>query len=351
MKECVMCKKLFRNNYDLTRHQSRKTPCGEEKSIEYPANSGILNPNSGIHIANYGILNPNSGNNSANSGIICKYCQKAFSNKENVKKHALKCKEYNETRLLEIELNIQPEIPICNTECRFCNKKLFRSDSLKNHLNICKEKEEYHDKLIKQKNCESNLSLIKQKNCESNSDPFQTIVNNQINNGKIINNNQSLNIYFNENTIPFGNKRLTDHIKVEKLVEILRASYKQYEPGQDYEVAGEILSRLEEYLQEIPENRNYQIDRKSPIWTIKTDSGIKAIDKDKCLHSIVKENAGILCDKKDEIDKCNGNLFKNKTLAGAFMHERRFLKRGINHKPYGERKMNTIKTAIQIANI
>jgi hypothetical protein len=343
MKECVMCKKLFRNNYDLTRHQSRKTPCGEEKITEHPANSGILNPNSGIDHSNSGILNPNSGINSPNSGIICKYCQKTFSTKENLKKHTEKCKEYNETRLLEIELNIHPEIPTCNTECRFCKKKLFRSDSLKSHLSICKEKEEYHDKLTKQKEM-IHTNEVSQMIINNNN-------NNQINNGKIINNNQSLNIYFNENTIPFGNKRLTDHIKVEKLVEILRASYKQYEPGQDYEVAGEILSRLEEYLQEIPENRNYQIDRKSPIWTIKTDGGVKAIDKDKCLHSIVKENAGILCDKKDEIDKCNGGLFKNKTLAGAFIHERTFSRRGINHKPYGERKMNVIKNAIQIANI
>jgi glucosamine--fructose-6-phosphate aminotransferase (isomerizing) len=36
-----------------------------------------------------------------------------------------------------------------------------------------------------------------------------------------------------------------------------RESYKQYGQGQDYEVAGEILLRLEECIQEIPENRNY----------------------------------------------------------------------------------------------
>ena len=246
-------------------------------------------------------------------------------------KHEKICKHKNDTRLLEIELKIEPELLECKTECRFCNKKLFRSDKLASHISICKEREKYHETLL----------LKKKENVQ------QIIINN---NNQQITNNQTLNIYFTENTIPFGNKRLTDHIKVEKLVEILRSSYKQYDPSQDYEIAGEILLKLEEYLQEIPENRNYLPDQKSPIWTIKTNGGVKYIDKDKCLDNIVKENAGIICDRKEEIDTHNENVFKNKTINDAFTHEKNFKSKGINHKPCGERKLNKIKNGLQIIN-
>ena len=231
-------------------------------------------------------------------------------------------------RLLEIEMGIKHNT-YDNLICYYCNKALFRADSLTRHLPKCKERELYHKELLKQKEEKTiNLIINNSNNC-----------NNTTN---ITNNN--LNIHFHENTVPFGNKRLTDHIKVEKLLEMMRASYKQYEPGQDYEVAGELLLRLEEYLQEIPENRNYRIDDKSTIWTVKTETGVKCIDKDKCLNSIVKENASILCEHKNIINDHNEKVFKNKTMLEAFDHQKQFEKKGIYYNPIWrkENKQNKI---------
>ena len=134
------------------------------------------------------------------------------------------------------------------------------------------------------------------------------------------------------------------------MVDILRASYKQYGKDKDYEISGEILLRLEECLQEVPENRNYLIDNKTSICSIKTENGIKYLDKDKCMDSIVKENAGLICDKKEEITNENENVLKNKTISDAFYHETQFQQKGINYKPYGEKKVNKIKKGLEIVN-
>jgi len=325
----------------------RKNACNPNIEDNLPKNSAFDGKNSPFDGKNSpfdgknspfdGKNSPFDGKNSAfceKNKCKCIYCLNIFSSSRYKNKHELICRHNNETRILEIEMEIEPELPECNTECRFCNKKLFRSDALYKHIPICKEREIYHKQLLKQK--------------EKNTFIGQQIINN--NNQVTNNNNQTLNIYFNENTIPFGSKRLTDHITTEKLVEILRSSYKQYEKEQDYEIAGEILLRLEECLQEVPENRNYLIDEKSSIWSIKTDNGFKYIDKDKCMHSIVKENAGILCDKKEEINICNEQVLKNKTIADAFIHEKQFRKKGLHYSPYGERKVNKIKNGLQIVN-
>ena len=328
MLKCIRCEGVFRDKYNLNRHMSRVKPCKYKNENEPVTNSPLPVTNSPLPVTNSPLPVTNS------SKLKCVYCMNIYSTSFYKKKHEEICKHKNETRMLEIEMKIEPKIPNCNTECRFCNKKLFRTDKLAKHLSICKEREQYHNQLLKQK---ENVTQI--------------INNNQtINNNQVTNNNQTLNIYFNENTIPFGSKRLTDHITAEKLVEILRVSYKQYQPDQDYEIAGEILLRMEECLQEVPENRNYHIDEKSPIWTIKTTGGFKYIDKDKCMHSIVKENAGILCEKKEEINNCNEQVFRNKTMADVLVHEKQFYKKGIQYKPQGEKKINKIKNGLQIAN-
>jgi len=347
MPECEKCKKHFRDSWNLSAHMSRIKPCVKETSkidsaLDKQENTlnkqeNTLNKQENTFQEQKDIFGQQKDIPILKKDISdkeCKFCMNTYFNKQSKNRHESICKQRDDpTRLLEIENNIEPEIPDCKTECRYCNKTFSRTALLNKHRVICKEKEEYHQILLKQKN---------------NSVQVQQSIHTQ--NNIQTQNNNNISIYFNENTIPFGSKRLTDHITTEKLVDILRTSYRHYGQDQDYEIAGEILLRLEECLQEVPENRNYQIDEKSSIWSIKTNNGLKYIDKDKCINSIVKENAGILCDKKEEIDNCNGQVFKNKTIADAFTHEKQFHKKGIHYTPYGEKKVNKIKKGLEIVN-
>ena len=337
MPECEKCKKHFRDSWNLSAHMSRIKPCVRETLKIDPA----LDKQKNTLEVKKDMLEVKKDMLEVKKDMLevkkdtqnkCNYCLSRLCNKKYLKVHESICKQReDQTRLLEIENNIDPVIPDCKTECRYCNKNLCRTALLNKHLLICKEKNEYHQMLLKQKNNSVQQSIHTQNNIQTQ-------------------NNNNISIYFNENTIPFGSKRLTDHITTEKLVDILRTSYRHYGQDQDYEIAGEILLLLEECLQEVPENRNYQIDDKSSIWSIKTNNGLKYIDKDKCINSIVKENAGILCDKKEEIDNCNGQVFKNKTIADAFTHEKQFSKKGIHYMPYGEKKVNKIKRGLEIVN-
>jgi len=333
MIECEKCGNFFRDKWNLNSHLSRKKSCNPNFTPIVNDTPENIPKNSPIETKNSTILPKNS----TIKKNKCKFCIISFSTEWYKNEHEKTCKHNNNTRLLEIDMEIEPNIPKCKTECRFCHKNLSRTDSLIRHVPICKEREESHEKLLKEKENEIKTQ--------------QTIINNNniINNTNIGTQN-NLNIYFNENTVPFGNKRLTDHIKVEKVVEILRSAYNQYQPGQDYEIAGELLLKMEEYLQEIPENRNYRTDDKSPIWVVKTESGVKYLDKDKCIHNIIKENAGILCDNQDEINTHNKKVFQNKTISDAFIHEKEFEKKGIYHKPDGQRKMDKIKSGMLLVN-
>jgi len=324
MISCEKCGNFFRDKYDLARHLSRKISCIQK----------ILEPDFTQDEPNSTLREPNSTLDEPNSILkeqknTCQFCLHTFFNRSSTKRHENICKHRNDTRLLEIELNIKLKLPENKTHCRFCNKNMSRSDVLNKHK--CKERETYHQELLKQK------QQIEYKQL--------TIINN---NNTTTNNN--LNIHFHENTIPFGSKRLTDHINIDRFVDILRTSYNQCQPGQAYEVAGEILLRLEECLQERPENRNYVPDQKSTIWTVKTDFGVKSIDKDKCLNTIIKENAGIIYDKRTDIDNHNQLVFKNKTMNDAFDHQESFKKKGIDYTIYGDRKLNKIKSGLVMVN-
>jgi len=318
MFSCAKCGNYFRDKRDLCRHQSRLRPCVK------------VSPQGYVNLPCQNTTLPCSNPIIKEQKKTCQFCLHTFYDKRNKNKHENICKHRNDTRVLEIELNINPNLPEDKMKCRFCNKNMSRADVLNKHK--CKERDFYHQELLKQKQQIEYRQLT-------------------INNG-IINNttNNNLNIHFHENTVPFGSKRLTDHINIDRFVDILRDSYKQYQPGQSYEVAGEILLRLEECLQERPENRNYLPDQKSTIWTVKTDSGVKVIDKDKCLNTIIKENAGIIYNKRTDIDIHNQQVFKNKTMIDAFDHQESFKKKGIDYTIHGDRKLNKIKSGLMMVN-
>jgi hypothetical protein len=161
---------------------SRKNGCNPNNEDNLPTNSAFSPKNSPFDAKNSPFDAKNSPFDAKNSPFCeknkckCIYCMNIFSTAWYKNKHELICKHNNDTRLLEIEMEIEPELPECNTECRFCNKKLFRSDKLSKHIPICKERENYHNQLLKQK--------------EKNTFIGQQIINN--NNQVTNNNNQNM---------------------------------------------------------------------------------------------------------------------------------------------------------------
>ena len=117
MVNCVRCKKVFRNQYDLTRHMSRKFKCIQiivtiNKQNELPAKQNEL---------------PAKQNElpAKQNEPICEFCFKNFFNTQSLTRHYNICKSQDDPlRRLEIESGITPVLPTCPTECRFCNKEI-----------------------------------------------------------------------------------------------------------------------------------------------------------------------------------------------------------------------------------
>jgi hypothetical protein len=269
----------------------------------------------------------------------CDYCLHTFYNKTNKKRHESICKHRNETRCLEIEMNVKITIPEDKTECRFCKKAMFRTDALSKHVQVCKDRLEYHEQLLKEKNKEKEEKEIQ---IYENA---QTVINNNgtINNGTI-NNNNTINI--------FGTPRSTAHLDTEQIIQFLRELKKQHLPQQTYEQAGNLIIMVENYVQEDLANRNFVIpDFKSFIGYTKNEKNWDIVGIDNPLNQQFKETAGILYDKKEEIDNVNDKVFKNNTNSEIFKHVKYFNKEGFYYNPHGDHKIKAIKSNYKITKL
>ena len=179
MSNCVRCKKSFRDQYTLHRHQSRINQC-KEVFVEIQP---LADPKDTLADPKNTLDDPK------NTLAECQWCLNLFSNKSNLNKHENVCKQIDDpVRLLEIKQNIKIKLPDSKLECRFCNKNLCRIDVLHKHLKTCTSRNEYHEKLKKQKN-------------------IYTTINNNINNGTVNNINIVLN-WNQENNQHINNKDL-----------------------------------------------------------------------------------------------------------------------------------------------
>ena len=185
MNDCKRCGKCFRDQYNLSRHQSRTKPCKDKNEVV--KNTSIEQSNIfAKQIDTSGTLsstlnNPNLLINKQKS-ICCEFCFCEFFNRQCLARHYNSCKLQDDpVRQLEIELEITPEVPENKLECRFCNKVLSRKATLNKHK--CKIKEEYHQKLLKQKgkqqvvinnfnNCNINITVINFTSDQNNQDFF-----------------------------------------------------------------------------------------------------------------------------------------------------------------------------------
>jgi hypothetical protein len=336
MHSCKKCGKGFRDRYNLDKHMSRLRPCSVDQipqflhsdcvnipnvTLDIP-NSTLDIPNSTLDIPNSTLDIPNSTLDIPNSTlegepIMCEYCLHTFCNTGNKNKHMFSCKfKEDPVRLLEMELDIIPELPESRTECRFCNVVFSRTDVLQKHITKCKERESYKKSLLKEKE-RGKVVITNNTNCNN------TTINNTINNN---NNNLILN---------FGETK--DTTSPSDIIQILRDVQKDYLPGQIYLMTGETIVRYDKLLSQIPENKNFKIPNEKSFYAeIKTPTGWEKMEMYNGLSKCVKNRASQLLTRKDEINAFNEKVFKNKINNQIFDETKNFASDGLKHNIPGE---------------
>ena len=335
---CEICNRVFRDIYNLTRHQSKKIPCiksfskdpgGQGPSIKQ--NSTLDIPNSTLWIPNSTLDIPNSTfpKSTIDKEIIknqCEYCFRVFCNVGNKNKHYNICKDQDDqVRQLENDLSIKPEIPQCSTECRFCNKVLSRTDTLNKHYKICKEREKYQIQLKEQ---------VKE---------FQNVPTTYINNGTINNgiiNNININI--------FGKEDLS-HITAHRIIEEIKRINKSLDSSEDTLRAGKWVIQFNCMVNEKNENKNTILqDPKSMITETFTEKGWKKQYTDDVVDEAFRVRSGQLVQMKEQIEDHNPKVFNAKTNQRSWSHLEKFEKKGLSIANGGSRR---IRSAFKVSMI
>ena len=300
MCECQNCGKIFRDNYNLHTHLVRIKPCKQKiqskKDDTTPLEEKITPLEEKITPLEEKITSLNK----------CEFCLNIYHSKNYKNKHQAICKQRDDPlRLLEIQMDICPDAPPIKTECRFCNHNFFNVNKLNQHFKICKDRKEYHEKLINKQSKEQQLTITN---------------NGTINNGTINNtNNGTVNYSINV----FG-QETTDHVKAEKLIQMLRELSLEYNNKQVYLSAGEFINLVNQYIREVPENDNFNIpDPKGLYAEIKTLNGIKKVSIDRYLEKSFKSSAKTILDNERVSEK-------NKEI---FLEVKGFAKDGFRHTP------------------
>jgi len=139
MTRCENCDKVFKTNWHLQRHLSKKVPC--KKS---PQNTTQLPQNTTQLPQNTTQLPQNT------THFTCDYCLDIFSRVDSLSRHKRVCTHKDDpVRILEIKLGIKISVVKSSTICRFCNVEMARKDSLTRHMHSCKAKKEYQEHLTK----------------------------------------------------------------------------------------------------------------------------------------------------------------------------------------------------------
>jgi hypothetical protein len=360
MASCKICNRVFRDDYNLHRHMSRLVPCvlGKYPSI-YKKNINIA-PNTseegqktpepcqktpGECQKTPGECQNTPGECQNTPGECqktpepcqktppnkCEFCLICYSSKRNLKRHQDICKyRYDPIRLLEIENDIKVET-FPKTECRFCNKDFINVNKLNNHFKICKEREDYHQKLIKNKT----TTIGVQNNIQTQNN------NNNTNNGVI--NNYNINV--------FGQESL-EHIQVEKTIDLLRKIRLDYDTNDVYLSAGELIISFDNYIREIPENNNIVVpDSKCLYANVKTEDGWEKFSVDNMLNKGFKNTAKSLYKNKETIDNHNKKVFESNTNKEIFTEIKQFADRGFSHSKYGDTKARQVKSSYKISKL
>ena len=292
---CRDCGKQFRDTYNLTKHMSRVKPCvpvrstggmgGDKNSALPPKNTALPPKNSALPPKNSALPFKNPTEIPKKDTFNCVYCMCLFKSKWYKNKHQDNCKHKDDPiRLLEIENNIEIDIPENKLECRFCNLVFARTDNLNKHIPVCKERERYH------------------KNLQEYIKPVQSNV--------IINNNNNITINGNVNIIN------SIDLDIEEYLYFMKAAAEEYNRSDIPKIAGESLCLINKELSK--RNPEYQIITfpylNSMYANEKTESGIEMISVEKGFNRILKSTSKNILTHGKEID----NYDRENKIVGNF---------------------------------
>ena len=330
MVQCLNCEKHFRDNYRLNRHVSRLVPCknknGENQTPHFTKITRFGDKKEPLEDKKepleekkeplgekkepLGEKKEPLGEKKEPSNK-CDFCLKTYHCIKYKNKHQTVCKfREDPVRLLEIQSGVKPKEPILKTECRFCDHYFYNVSKLNKHLSICKDREDYRQLLLK------------------NQPVSQQIIgnnNNSNNNYGTINNSININVFGQEST---------DHVKTEKLIQMLRDLSIDYSKDQVYLSAGEFINLVNKYIREVPENDNFNIpDSKGLYAEIKTETGMEKVSIDRYLEKSFKSSAKTILSKKESINDQNERVFKSETNKSIFSEVKGFADNGFRHTP------------------
>ena len=256
---CRDCGKQFRDTYNLTKHMSRVKPCVPARSTG--GMGGDKNSVDQMH--------KSAKEMHKSVGVLCQFCLQSFSVKTNMKRHHLTCKcKEDPVRLLELEHEVDIDIPENKLECRFCNLIFARTDNLNKHIPNCKEREKYHKNL--QEYCRPNI--INQTNC-----------NNNIINVNIIN---------------------SIDLDIEEYLYCMKVAAEEYNRSDIPKIAGESLCLInKELLKRNPKNKSITFPHLNSMYANeKTETGTEMISVEKGFNRILKNTSKNILKHGKEID-------------------------------------------------
>jgi hypothetical protein len=371
MSTCLRCGSCFRDKWVLERHMSKNKPCVKKVLCENnlptanpslptanpslpTANPSLPTANPSLPTANPSLPTANPSLPTANTPLCvkitpenkCQFCLNVYARKYNLKIHQQICKYRDDpVRLLEIEKGINFD-SFSKTECRFCNHNFFNVSNLHRHLKVCEDRERYHQQL--KETVQNNGTLVNVNG--NNVNGTMNNVTGTLNNGTINNNNNHGTI--NNITINnFGEESLK-HIQIEKTIDLLRKIRSEYDTDDVYLSAGELIVSFDNYIREIPENRNLEIpDSKCIYANVKTPSGWEMIPVENVLNKGFKKSAGLLYESKETIDETNKRVFESKTNNSIFTEIKQFAQKGFKHSKYGDSKSRQVKTSYKVSKL
>ena len=326
MNSCERCLKCFRDNFDLSRHQSRIRQCKikiVEKDVPQIAekSTSLTEKSTPLTEKDTPLTEKDTFENKKNT---CKYCLNVFTRSNNKIIHENACKQKDDPiRQLEIEQDICPILPDSKTECRYCNKNLCRTALLNKHTLICKERSEYLSLLEKQKKSNTFINIGTQNN-------------NNITNNKLI--------------LNFGKENL-NHVQIENVINLLRGIRKEFGNNQVYLMAGDLITSFDNYIREEPENNNLLIpDAKCLYAETRIENGWEKKSIDYSLNKAFKSSANELYTRKKEINDTNDKVFKSDTNKEIFLEVKQFADKGFSHYPTSE-ELRKVKTNFKLSKL
>ena len=182
MVQCSTCLKQFKYQCELSRHNKRKYPCKEIKTLPYDA---CRLPYDACRLPYDAEANLYDAKKSP---VVdpkeCVYCKYKFTQTCNTRRHEQVCKENDKLRNLEMNLCI-PLDKYHEKDCRFCNKEFTRRFDMIKHYKSCNARDMYMDTLLEKHKVEhcktlNNVSITNNSNNNINHDNRKYVVINSL---------------------------------------------------------------------------------------------------------------------------------------------------------------------------